>query len=422
MSDLLLGVHTSAGVEAPFFLSEADRLHHVYVAGMSGTGKSTLLMNMLIQEIAAGGGCAFFDAHGEDAEKLLGYVPRHRIDDVLYLDAADPHHSVAFNILFSIPPDRRHLVVDGFVESIEGIWPKFFGPRMEDAFKAALAALLECEHVSLLGLLRMLSDEQYRRWVVKQASDPIVRQYWARFESYDRKLKAEIVAPIENKVRQLLLAPQLRNILGQVKSRIDLRDVMDSGKIFVVNLSKGKLGRKNANLLGSLLLSQLQVAAMGRADVPHYARRNFTCYVDEFQSFVTNSFASTLSEARKYRFSLVLANQYLKQLDEQILNAVFGNVGTIVAFRVGAADAEIIQKQFGKSYGTQNLTTLANREVCVKLLSHGYQHEPFLGRTHPIQGRVYGWRDRIIKRSRERYGVPRRKIEDKVRAWLKVPN
>jgi type IV secretory pathway TraG/TraD family ATPase VirD4 len=420
MSDnVILGTRDSWGQEASVLLSCEDRRHHVYVIGKSGTGKTTLLRNLILQDIEAGRGVAVIDPHGDLALDLLDHIPRCRIEDVVYFDPSDAEYAVGFNLLARVPPDRRHLVASGVVSAFKGIFPDFFGPRMEYVFYAAVAALLDCDHVSLLGLQRMLTDERYRAWVVKQVKDPVVRTFWEHeFESHDKRTKAEIVSPILNKVGPMLMTPQLRNILGQVRSRIDARFMMDNGRIFIANLSKGKLGADKANLLGSFLVAQFQLAAMGRADLPESERRDFFFYVDEFQSFISDSFTAILSEARKYRLCLTLSHQYLNQLRPGIADAVMGNVGSLIAFRVGHEDAEALEKAFGKTYTASAFTSLNNGEVYAKLLSNGQDLEPFMGRTMPPQGRRHGRAETIERRSREKYSAPRNKIERKIRRWL----
>jgi type IV secretory pathway TraG/TraD family ATPase VirD4 len=406
-------------------LSPSDRRHHLYVLGKSGTGKTTLLRNLILQDIEAGRGVAVLDPHGDLALDLIDHLPRHRTEDLIYLDPADEEFAVGFNPFANVPPARRHLVASGIVHAFKGIYPDFFGPRMEYIFFAAAAALLDCENVTLLGLQRMLTEEQYRTWVVKQVKDPAVRAFWEReFESYDKRTKAEMVSPILNKIGPILMTPQLRNVLGQVRSRVDARRIMDEGRVFIANLSIGRLGPDKANLLGSFLVSQFQLAAMSRADLPQDERRDFMLTVDEFHSFVSDSFASILSEARKYGLCLTLAHQYLAQLKPGIIDAIVGNVGSIVTFRVGHADAEVLEKAFGGAYVASQFSGLNNREVLVKMLSEGKDVEPFVGRTLPPLGKsrspeaVLRRRERIIRRSRERNATPREVVERRLRAWF----
>jgi hypothetical protein len=321
-----------------------------------------------------------------------------------------------------VPPEKRHLVASDIVSVFRGIWSDSWGPRLEYILYASVAALLDCENVSLMGVPRMLSDEQYRAWVVKQVKDPMVRSFWVNeFARYDRKFLQEAVAPIQNKVGQLLMAPELRNILGQVRSRVDARFMMDRGRIFIANLSKGKIGEDKANLLGALWVTQFQLAAMSRADLREGERRDFNLYVDEFQSFVSDSFTSILSEARKYRLCLTLSHQYLDQLKPEILDAVMGNVGSMVSFRVGHTDAEALERAYGKTYVAAQFTGLSNGEVCAKLLRGGQDREPFMGRTLPPTGTRHGGGVKILRRSREKYATPRERVEGRVEKWLRMP-
>jgi type IV secretory pathway TraG/TraD family ATPase VirD4 len=416
--DVILGIRNEWGEEATFSLSAFDRRHHLYAIGKSGAGKTTLLRNLILQDIEAGRGVAVIDPHGDLAADVLDHIPRRRAEDVVYFDPADLEYPPAVNLVAQVSEDRRHLVASGIVGAFKGIFGDSWGVRMEYIFYAAVAAVLDCENVSLLSVQRMLSDARYRAWVVRQVKDPAVRAFWEReFASYDKKFRDEAVAPIQNKIGQLLMAPHVRNILGQVRSKIDARFMMDRGRIFIANLSKGRLGAASANLIGSLLVTQFELAAMARADSPEESRRDFFLYVDEFHSFVSDSFASILSEARKYRLCLTLSHQYAAQLKPEIGEAVLGNVGSIMSFRVGHEDAGALEKAFGNTYASSHFTALANAEVYAKLLSHGQDMEPFLGKTLPPSGRRHGRREVIIRRSRERYTTPRRVVEEKIKQW-----
>src|SRR5450756_1136897 len=285
---LVIGTWEHWGQKHPLVLSHADRRQHLYVIGKSGTGKTTLLRNLIMQDIEAGHGVGVVDPHGDLINDILEHIPRRRIEDVVLFNPADAEFPVGFNPLGAA--SDRHLAASGIVGAFKSIWGEFFGPRMEYILYAAVAALLECENVSLLGLPRMLTDKRYRSWVMRQVKDPVVRSFWENeFENYSEKFAQEAIAPIQNKVGQLLMSPLLRNILGQVKSRIDARYVMDNGKIFLADLSKGKLGADKSNLIGALLVTEFQLAAMSRADVPERERRDFFLHVDEFQSFATDS-------------------------------------------------------------------------------------------------------------------------------------
>jgi hypothetical protein len=417
---IVLGVREEWGRETPFVLSPRDRRHHLYAIGKSGTGKTTLLRNLILQDIAAGHGVGVIDPHGDLANDILDHIPSHRIEDVAYFNPADMEFPVGFNLLGCTPLEERHLVASGIVSAFKAIWPDFWGPRLEYILYAAIAALLDCDNVSLLGVQRMLSDARYRAWVVKQIKDPMVRSFWVNeFENYDKKFLHEAIAPIQNKVGQLLMSPHVRNILGQVRSRIDARFMMDNGRIFIADVSKGKLGADKSNLMGAFLVTQFQLAAMSRADVPEAERRDFFLYVDEFQSFASDTFVSILSEARKYRLCLTLSHQYIDQLRPEIRDAVFGNVGSIVAFRVGQRDAEILEREFGGAYPARRFVDLHNHEICIKILNNGEHGDPFVARTLAPWGNRHNNREKIVRRSREKYGAPRKIVEDRIRRWLR---
>jgi len=401
-------------------LPPRDRRHHLYVVGKSGTGKTTLLRNLILQDIVAGHGVGVVDPHGDLVSDVLDHIPRNRIEDVAYFNPADLEFPIGLNLLGQTPPDNRHLVASGIVGVFKSIWPDFWGPRTEYILYATVAALLDCENVSLLGVPRMFSDARFREWVVRQIKDPIVRSFWVNeFAQFNRQTQREMVAPIQNKVGQLLMSPHLRNILGQVRSRMDARFMMDKGRVFIADVSKGRLGADKANLLGALLVKQFELAAMSRSDVPESKRRDFHLYVDEFQSFATDSFVSILSEARKYRLCLTLSHQYTGQVRPEIRDAVFGNVGSLVAFRVGQHDAELLEREFGGAYPARRFVELRNHEICVKLLQSGEHGDPFVARTLPPWGERHDYREKIVRRSREKYGTPREIVEDKIRRWLR---
>jgi len=418
--DLVLGVRQQWGQETPFVLQHSDRRHHLYVIGKSGTGKTTLLHNLIFQDICAGHGVAVIDPHGDLASEVLDYVPRNRIEDVVYFNPADMEYPIGFNLLGRRPLDSRHLVASGVVGVFKTTWQDFWGPRMEYILYATVSALLDCDNVSLLGIQRMLSDTRYRNWVIRQVQDPVTHSFWTNeFEKFSHSMRHEMVAPIQNKVGQLLMSPHLRNILGQIRSRIDARFMMDDGRIFIADVSKGKLGADKSNLIGALLVTQFELAAMSRANIAESQRKDFFLYVDEFQSFASDSFVSILSEARKYRLCLTLSHQYTTQVRPEIRNAVFGNVGSIVSFRVGQHDAELLEKEFGAAYPAKHFVDLPNYEICARILSNGQHGDPFFAKTLPMWGVRHDHGLTIIRRSREKYGADRKAVEDKIRRWLR---
>ena len=421
MSDeVYIGYRNVWGKERPVTLARLDRRQHLYAVGKTGTGKSTLLRNMIIQDIEAGEGVGVIDPHGDLADDLLDHIPPWRTDHVVYFNPADVDYPPSFNLLANVPKDDRPLIASGVVSAFKNIWHDSWGPRLEYLLYAACAALLECRNSSLLGIQRMLVDSRYREWVLRQVEDPLVRSFWLEeFASYDRRFLSELVSPVQNKVGQLLMAPPLRNILGQVRNRIDPRFIMDRGRIFIANLSKGLVGADKSNLLGSILLSRFELAAMGRVRVTEAQRRDFFLYVDEFHNFTTDSFAALLSECRKYHLNLVLSHQHVGQLRPEIRDSVFGNVGSIVSFRVGDADAELLQREFGNTYRASFLRSLDNFQVCARLVEDDRQGDAFTATTLAPLGKTYGKKERMISRSRERYTEERRDVETRIGRWIR---
>lgn len=400
-------------------LQPEDARHHTYILGQTGSGKSTLLRNLALQHLHAGRGFALLDPHGDLAEEILAQFPSHRADDLVYFNPGDLEFPIGLNLLAQVPRDRRHLVASGIVSALKSLWRDSWGPRLEYILLNALLALLDCQNVSLLGVTRMLVDERYREWVVRQVQDTQVRAFWEQeFASYDPRFLREAIAPVQNKVGQFLLNPPIRNILGQTRASVDFRFLMDTGRVFIANLSKGRLGAEPANLLGSLLVNQFQLAAMARTDQPEAERRDFHLLVDEFHNYTTDSFATALAEARKYRLCLTLAHQYGAQLGETVRDAVFGNVGTMVVFRVGHADAAVFEQEFGGAVAASQFADLDRFHAHVRLLESGVTREPFLIRTLPPMDQRHARRDRLVRRCRERFASPRAEVERKLKQWL----
>jgi hypothetical protein len=415
-----IGMRERWGGDEPFGFLPADRRQHVYCVGKSGTGKTTLIKNLILQDIELGRGVGVIDPHGDLAEALIDAIPPWRTDDVVYFHPADLEHPIGFNLLQNVPPERRHRIASGVVGAMKSIWRDSWGARMEYILYAAVAALLDCENTSILGVQRMLVDRRYRQWVVNQVKDPIVKSFWLReFENYKPLFMQEAIAPIQNKVGQLLMSPPVRNVLGQVRRKFDPRFMMDNRRIFIGNLSKGLLGEDKASLLGSLLVTSFELAAMDRVDVPETRRRDFFLYIDEFHTFATDSFASILSEARKYGLCLTLSHQYLGQLREGIRHAVFGNAGTLISFRVGGKDAKVLAEEFGGTLASREFASLDNFEVLIRQLLRGRHEEPFLGRTMPGLEIRDGRRDVVMRRSREKYATHKRVVEGKIERWLR---
>jgi len=414
-----IGIAAMWGGEGPLAIRREDRRHHLYVLGKTGSGKTTLLRNLILQDINDGQGVGVIDPHGDLVDEILNHIPRRRTDDVVYFDPSDGEFPIGFNVFFNVPRDRRHLVASGLVSAFKSIWRESWGPRMEYILYAATAALLDCPNTSLLGLQRMLSDARYRAWVVKQIQDPLVRVFWTQeFAAYDQKFVREAIAPIQNKIGQFLMCPPIRNIVGQVRSTIEPRFMMDDGRIFIANLSKGKLGEEKANLLGSILVTQFQLAALSRMDLPERKRRDFFLFIDEFHNFTTDSFSGILAEARKYRLCLTLSHQYTGQLTDDVRQGVFGNVGTIIAFALGYADAEILEQEFSNAFHAAEFIDLNKFEILLKMRAEN--RTLFLrGKTLPPTDGWVGRRENLIRRSREKYATPRAVVEDKISRWMR---
>ena len=416
---IVIGERHGWDTPQPFGISTVDQRQHIYIIGKTGSGKSTLLRNMLLQHIELGHGVALIDPHGDLAEELLNHIPPHRSDHLIYFNPGDLEFPIGLNLLANVKPDDRHLVASGIVSAFKGIWRDSWGPRLEYILYNAISALLECENSTLLGVNRLLTDEKFRARVIRQVKDPFIRAFWAEeYENYDERFRREAIAPIQNKLGQFLLNPVIRNILGQVKSKVNIPFTMDNGRLFIANLSKGRLGHDKANLLGSLLTTQFQLGAMARATKPENERRDFFLAIDEFQNFSTDAFSSILSEARKYRLCLTLSHQYIDQLSLPIRQAVFGNVGTLICFRVGYADAEIMETEFGKTIPASGLSDLDRYEAVVKLLDDGVNKTPFRAIMLPPLECNTGRKETLIALSRERFGLPRKEIDNKLTRWM----
>jgi len=414
-----IGIRDVWGGERACGLSLSDCRQHLYLIGKTGSGKTTLLRNLIVQHLAAGHGVGLIDPHGDLAEELLDCIPPHRADDLVYFNPGDLDFPIGLNLFANVAPDDRHLVASGIVGAFKSIWRDSWGPRLEYILYNAIAALLDCPNTSLLGVNRMLTDADYRHRILAKVRDPFVRAFWTdEYEHYDPRFQREAIAPIQNKVGQFLLNPVVRNILGQVRTNVSIPFMMDTGRIFLANLSKGRLGADKSGLLGSLLTTQFQLAAMARVHQPEEERRDFYLFIDEFQNFTTDAFASILSEARKYRLCLALSHQYIEQVPPAVRGAVFGNVGSLVSFRVGHADAEVLRREFGDIYPLETFVGLDRFHVVARLADDGRTREPFLARTLPPIDLQVGRREKLIARSREKYAAPRAEVEAKIERWL----
>ncbi|MDD5396618.1 MAG: type IV secretion system DNA-binding domain-containing protein [Candidatus Moranbacteria bacterium] len=409
--------------ERVFGIKTDDRTRHMYIIGKTGMGKTNLLENLVVQDIRNGHGICYIDPHGDTAEKLLKAVPAERINDVIYLNPADQNFPLAFNVMESVDPDYRHLVASGLIGVFKKIWADSWGPRLEYILRNAILALLEYPGSTLLGVTRILVDKKYREKVVEKVTDPVIRQFWVdEFPKWSDKVLQEVVSPIQNKVGQFLSSSLIRNIVGQTQSSFDIRNAMDTQKILIINLSKGRIGEDNGALLGAMMITKIQLAAMGRVDISEDDRKDFYLYVDEFQNFATESFANILSEARKYRLNLILANQYITQIDEKVRDAIFGNAGTIISFRVGAMDAEFLEKEFAPVFVQNDIVNLPKYNIYLKLMIDGIAGDAFSAQVLPpiYIGDTVGNEEKIIASSRQRYASSKEEVEDKIARWSGV--
>jgi Type IV secretory pathway, VirD4 components len=400
-----------------FGIKTDDRRRHMYLIGKTGMGKSTILENMIVADIRAGRGVAVVDPHGDLAEKVMQYIPSERIKDVVYFNPTDTEFPIAFNIVEAVDIKVRHLVASGLVGVFKKLWADSWGPRLEYILRNAILAVLDYPNSTLLSVIQMLSDKNYRKKVMAEVKDPVVKSFWLKeFAGYADKFASEAVSPIQNKVGQFLSSSLIRNIVGQTRSSIDVREAMDKGKILILNLSKGHIGEDNSALLGAMMITKIQLAAMSRVDIPEKERKDFYLYIDEFQNFSTESFATILSEARKYRLNVILAHQYMEQLTDEVKAAVFGNVGTLVAFRVGAVDAEELVKEFTPVFEEEDILNLPKYEFYVKLMIDGVASAPFSARGLPPltdEERTNNLQ-KAIDWTRAKYAKPQAEVEEEI--------
>src|SRR5215471_6494507 len=365
-----------------FGIKKVDRRAHMYVVGKTGTGKSTLLETLILQDIENGEGLALLDPHGDLVEKVLREVPDKRKGDLIYFNVPDRGNALGFNPLEKVAPEKRSLAASGLLDAFKKIWADSWGPRLEHILRNAFLALLDQPEATLADVLRLLDDLTFRREICSRVYNSQVRDFWLReYENYPIRLRAEAIAPIQNKVGAFLTDPVLNRILTQKRSDFDLRHVMDEGKILLINLAKGKIGADASSLLGALLVTQIGLAGLSRADVPEETRRDFYLYLDEFQNLATLSLANMLSELRKYRVNMVLSHQYLSQLDPQVKDAILGNTGTIISFRLGLTDAEMLAGEFYPFFSARELINLPNYHIYLRLMIDGVVSQPFSAGT-----------------------------------------
>jgi CxxC-x17-CxxC domain-containing protein len=407
-----------------FGVRRKDRRQHMYVIGKTGTGKSALLHNMIVQDIANGEGLCVVDPHGELIEDVIQSIPASRVNDIIYFNPADLDFPLGFNPLELPDPKYKHLVASGLMGIFTKIWANVWSARMEYILNNAILALLDTPGSTLLGISRLLVDKDYRQRILNNVTDPVVRAFWINeYEEWQDKFRNEAISPIQNKVGQFLSTNLVRNVVGQSKSTFDIFDLMNQGKIFLVNVSKGRIGEDNSSLLGAMLITKIQLASMERVRIPSEDRRDFYLYVDEFQNFATNSFAGILSEARKYRLNLILAHQYTGQLviesSTVVRDAVFGNVGTMIVFRIGANDAEFLENEFMPEFTPEDIVNLPNYRIYLKLMVEGLTSRPFSAKTLPpfhMKGEPVPV-DELIKITRKLYARPRAEVEKAISDW-----
>jgi len=419
-----LGLSTFRDKNRLFGIKRKDRRQHVYVLGKSGTGKSVLMFNMIIQNIQNGEGVCMVDPHGENVEAVLSAIPPNRIKDVVYFNPADTEYHIGFNVLELIDPQYKHLVASGLMGIFTKIWANAWSARMEYILNNCILALLDTPGTTLLGIPRMLVDKDYRQKIISNLKDPVIKAFWIHeYEAWQDKFRNEAIAPIQNKVGQFLSTSIIRNVVGQSKSTINIFDMMNDGKIFLVNVSKGRIGEDNSALLGGMIITKIQLAAMERVRIPEEHRKDFYLYVDEFQNFVTEAFAGILSEARKYRLNLTVAHQYTAQLvsdkSTAVRDAVFGNVGTMIVFRCGADDADFLEKEFDPEFTPGDIVNLPNYKVYMKLMIDGVTSRPFSAKTLPqmVKSGDKQIEEEVIRSSRDLYCRPKAEIEREINNW-----
>ncbi len=419
-----LGITTYRDKNQLFGIKRKDRRQHVYILGKSGTGKSVLMFNMIIQNILNGEGVCVVDPHGELVEGVLSAIPPERMKDVIYFNPADTEYHIGFNVLELIDPKYKHLVASGLMGIFTKIWANAWSARMEYILNNCILALLDTPGTTLLGIPRMLVDKDYRQKIISNLKDPVIKAFWVHeYEAWQDKFRNEAIAPIQNKVGQFLSTSIIRNVVGQSKSTINVFDIMNEGKIFLVNVSKGRIGEDNSALLGGMIITKIQLAAMERVRIPEDERKDFYLYVDEFQNFVTDAFAGILSEARKYRLNLTVAHQYTAQLvvdkSSAVRDAVFGNVGTMIVFRVGADDASFLESEFEPEFTPQDILSLPNYKIYLKLMIDGITSRPFSAKTLPplVKGGNKEIENQVIKNSRELYCRTKEVIEREINNW-----
>ena len=400
--------------ETIFGIKDKDRLRHIWTVGKTGTGKSTMIANMAIDDLKKGRGVAILDPHGDLVDDVLDYIPAHRINDTIYFNPADRDFPITLNPLEVTNREEAELVASGLMSIFTKVWANVWSARMEYILRNCFMTLAAVPDTTLEDVLKILANTSYRNKILEKVDDGALQNFWKdEFEKMPPMLQKEAIAPIQNKVGQFVTSPLISRIIGKPKSTINIDEIMDDGKIILANLSQGRLGEDNSALLGAMLITKFELSAMRRVDRDKASRRPFYLYVDEFQNFATDSFIKILSEARKYGLALTLANQYMAQIPENVRKAILGNAGTLISFGVGAEDASLLNKEFGEVFSQIDLINLENYQIAVKLMIDGYTSRPFLARTLPLPISRNQNRAKVIKVSQERWGKKAKgKIEE----------
>ena len=417
------GLTNFRGMQKQFGILRADRSRHMYIIGQTGTGKSGLLELLALSDIYHNQGYAIIDPHGDFATDNLKFIPSSRVNDVVYFNPADTDHPIGFNPMEVYDPNQRNNISSEIIGVMKRMFGESWGPRLEYILRHTLLALLEYPDTTMLDINRMLTDKDFRSRVLSQVKDTVVLQFWrVEFAGWNERYVSEAIAPVLNKVGAFVANPVIRNIIGQPKSSFNIRQIMDEGKILIVNLSKGLIGEDNAAILGSFLVTKIQLAAMSRSDIPRIEdRRPFYLYVDEFQNFATDSFAVILSEARKYGLNLTVANQYISQMEDTVRDAVFGNVGTMVSMRVSPEDAPILAQQFAPNFEAQDILQMNNRHLVCGMMINGEKMPAFSGTTLKLPEAGKGYIDQIIEHSRANYTRPKAEVEVEIAELVTPP-
>ena len=410
-----IGVTDFRNTGKPFYIKDRDRLGHIYCIGKTGVGKSTLLLNMAISDIQKGKGLCVIDPHGDIAETILNYIPQVRINDVIYFSPKDIDYPIGFNPLHAVQANFHHLAASGLISTFKKIWADSWGPRLEYILRFCLLTLLAYPKATLLDIQPLLTDSLFRNSILSGVKNMHVLSFWRNeFDKYSPALRSEAITPILNKTGVFLTSTPLRNIVGQKENSFNMQEVLDTGKILIVNLSKGELGEDTSSILGSMLITSIQLAALHRSTQLEEKRRPFYLYVDEMHSFVSLSLADILAEARKYRLSLFLAHQYIDQVHEKIRSAIFGNVGTIISFRIGSEDAEYLANEFYPVFDKSDLMNLPRYSMYLKLMIDGATSKPFSALTLSISEPKQSFKNDVISLSRNRFGKKREEVEQQV--------